>query len=149
MIDLSEDYLAIIKIIKGQFASLCWDENSTPDISGFTAPFLDNAQLCSSKRPVAFQTPDAFAKRMDTLRSTGTIQTFHEESVGLNLFVAGNVAVAAAGCKMLENESDITQDISVFLLLKSEGEWRILSQAWDIVEDINEWFTANSTSGIQ
>jgi hypothetical protein len=45
--------------------------------------------------------------------------------------VFGNVAVAIAHCDMLENGTDVNRGVEMLLLVKDEGMWRIVSQAWD------------------
>ena len=32
---------------------------------------------------------------------------------------------------MLENETEVNNDVSGYLLVKNEGEWRIAAHAWD------------------
>jgi hypothetical protein len=51
--------------------------------------------------------------------------------------VFGNVAVALGACEMLENGTEVTRDVSAFLLVKNEGEWSIVAQAGDLERDTN------------
>ena len=43
----------------------------------------------------------------------------------------GNVAVVLAASEMLENNSEVNHDVSGYLLVKTEGKWRIAAHAWD------------------
>jgi hypothetical protein len=45
--------------------------------------------------------------------------------------VFGNVAVALAACEMTENDADVQRGVEMLLLIKNEGTWQIVSQAWD------------------
>ena len=79
---------------------------------------------------------------MAGLRADGRIMVFEEKGVGLHIWVAGKVAVAMAGCEMHENRTDVTEDISAFLLVKNPDGWAIAAQAWDILPSIIEAFSA-------
>jgi hypothetical protein len=39
--------------------------------------------------------------------------------------------VAVAACEMTENDGAVNQGVEMLLLVKNEGAWRIVSQAWD------------------
>ena len=54
----------------------------------------------------------------------------------------GNIALALAGCIMLENGKKLTEDVSGFLLIKDHEGWRIAAQAWDYVDNIEAAFEA-------
>jgi len=43
----------------------------------------------------------------------------------------GNVAVVMAASELLENREEVNHDVSGYLLVKSEGRWRIAAHAWD------------------
>jgi hypothetical protein len=43
--------------------------------------------------------------------------------------VFGNVAVAV--CEMIEIGAETHRGVEMLLLIKDEGAWRIVSQAWD------------------
>ena len=49
----------------------------------------------------------------------------------MKILAFGNVAVVLAASEMLENETEVNQDVSGYLLVKSEGGWRIAAHAWD------------------
>lgn len=42
----------------------------------------------------------------------------------------GNVAMAMGMSWMLENGTEENRDISVYLLVKSDGRWQIVAHAW-------------------
>jgi hypothetical protein len=58
--------------------------------------------------------------------------SFEETPLGCTVNVFGNVAVAFAGCEMLENGSTLTRDVSAIVLVRDNGAWRIVAQAWDL-----------------
>ena len=63
--------------------------------------------------------------------SQTTLTTFNEVVLGTEVFVFGNVAVAIAACEMTENETEVSRGVEMLLLVKDQGAWRIVSQAWD------------------
>jgi hypothetical protein len=73
---------------------------------------------------------EAFVERMQELVGT-TLRSFHETVLGTEVQVFGNVAVAVAACEVLENGTDVNRSVEMMLLVKDEGVWRIVSQAWD------------------
>ena len=50
---------------------------------------------------------------------------------GMRFRIFGNIAVAIAVCQITENETQVTRGIEMMLLVKTEGRWQIISQAWD------------------
>lgn len=143
---VAQDRAEIAQLIKRQFRSLCWDETSPPDLMALNAAYVEGANLFASARPARGHSAQAFGERMAGLRDDGTIPVFEEKGVGLHIWVAGNVAVAMAGCEMHENRSEITEDISAFLLVKNPDGWAIASQAWDILPSITQAFAATGLS---
>jgi hypothetical protein len=61
----------------------------------------------------------------------GELQSFHERVLGTEIRIFGNVALAVVACEVTENETDISRSVEMLLLVKDEGQWRIVSQAWD------------------
>ncbi|MGC2330700.1 MAG: hypothetical protein WA581_04555 [Candidatus Acidiferrales bacterium] len=51
--------------------------------------------------------------------------------MGVDVRVFDKVAVAIAGCEMTENTA-INRGVEMILLIKNDGKWRIVSQAWDV-----------------
>jgi len=49
----------------------------------------------------------------------------------MQILVFGNVSVVLAASEMLENETEVNHDVSGYLLVKNEGEWRIAAHCWD------------------
>ena len=133
----------IAKLIATQFRSLCWTEDTLSDTQALTDAYQQGAQLFASARPARAQTAEEFAKHMSALRQSGRISVFEEKGVGLHIWVTGNVAVAMAGCEMHENQKDVAEDISAFLLIKNPDGWAIAAQAWDILPSISDAFAAN------
>lgn len=60
-----------------------------------------------------------------------TLRSFEETVLGSEVHVFGNVAVAVAACEMVENGAEVHRAVEMMLLVKDEGMWRIVSQAWD------------------
>ena len=63
--------------------------------------------------------------------ATNKLRSFSEAALGHEIRIFGNVAVAVAVCQMTENEMQVTRGIEMMLLVKTDGRWRIVSQAWD------------------
>ncbi|WP_019297959.1 MULTISPECIES: hypothetical protein [unclassified Leisingera] len=137
------DRKEIAALIARQFRALCWDEETPPDTSALTSAFLPNAQLFASARPARAQSARDFAARMAGLRDSGQIPVFEEKGRGLHIWVAGKVAIALAGCEMHENRTEVTEDISAFLLVRNPEGWVIAAQAWDILPSIAAAFSAS------
>lgn len=125
-----DDVLAIKAMIARQFSSLSWTPGASADWQAFTADFLAGAALYPAARPAKSQTIDRFVERMKSLVGT-TLRSFEETVLGSEVHVFGNVAVAVAACEMVENGAEVNRGVEMMLLVKDEGMWRIVSQAWD------------------
>ncbi|NER80860.1 MAG: hypothetical protein F6K42_15080 [Leptolyngbya sp. SIO1D8] len=124
-------------MIQSQFESLHWSVTHVPDWQTFTAGFFPEAQMFPAARPVQAKIISDFVARMELLRTNGTLTTFTEEAGSIHVWVIGQVAVAIAGCQMVENKQTVTRDISVFLLIKDQSTWRIAAQGWDLVNNFD------------
>ena len=144
---IAKERAAIAALIDRQFKALTWTEAEQGNAQDFFSGFHDDARLYAAARPASGQTATAFWNRMMGLREEGTLSTFEEKGDGLHIAIAGNIAVALAGCEMHENRSSVTRDISAFLLVKESTGWKIVSQAWDIVDAIGPVFAANGLQG--
>ncbi|WP_299951510.1 hypothetical protein [uncultured Ruegeria sp.] len=140
---IARDREEIAALIAAQFRALCWDEETPPDTQALAAAYLPEALLFASSRPASGQTAETFGNRMKALRDSGRISVFEEKGVGLHIWVTGNVAVAMAGCEMHENQNEVTEDVSAFLLVKNPPGWVIAAQAWDILPSIADAFAAS------
>lgn len=69
---------------------------------------------------------------MKGLEANGTLRSFRERMIGSNIHTNGNVAVAVAACEMIENDQEVTRDVSCILFIHDGGEWKIAQQAWDL-----------------
>jgi hypothetical protein len=69
--------------------------------------------------------------------SRTSLQSFHESFLGSAIQVFGNIAVAVAAVEITENDTQVSRSIEMMLLVKSNGAWRIASQAWDKASDAN------------
>lgn len=124
------DEHAIRTLIGAHFEGLNWTPNTTPDWATFAADFLPDASLFPAARPAQAKTLDEFVERMNGV-AQGSLHTFEEHSLGMQILVFGNVAVVLAASEMLENGTGVNHDVSGYLLVKNEGEWRIAAHAWD------------------
>ncbi len=126
------DIAAIKEVVGAQLRSLEWAPGKDADWATFRNGFLPGAMLFPAARPVQPQMVEHFVDRMNRLRANGTLGSFEETPLGCVVSVFGNVAVAMAGCEMLENGKTVTRDVSGFLLVRDGGCWRIAAQAWDM-----------------
>lgn len=137
--NIADDTRAIEQLIRSQFDAVRWDTGGDGQWNAFQAGFMAHAQLYAAARPAKPQTVPEFVARMRKLAADGTLRTFSERSLGVRIMIFGNVAVALAGCEMLENGADVTRDVSAYLLVKDASDrlatdpsaWRIAAQAWD------------------
>ena len=125
-----DDVRAIKAIVARQFASLTWTPSRDADWAAFVGDFLPDASLYPAARPARRQTVGGFVERMKSLQGA-TLRSFDEVVLGTEIRVFGNVAVAVAACEMTENESQVNRSVEMLLLVKDDGVWRIVSQAWD------------------
>jgi ketosteroid isomerase-like protein len=126
-----DDVRAIEAIVARQFASLCWSPGGGPDRDAFAADFAPDASLHPAARPARRQTVQGFLDRMEGLAGTD-LRRFHETVLGTEVRVFGNVATALAACEIRENGGSPSRGVEMMLLVKDEGRWRIVSQAWDV-----------------
>jgi ketosteroid isomerase-like protein len=134
--DQGDDIRAIEAIIARQFQSLNWTPAKPGDWDTFAGDFYPDASLFPAARPAKRQTVDAFVERIKGLSQT-TLHSFNETMLGTKVHVFGNVAVALGVCEILENDTDVTRNVEAFLLIKDDGAWRIVSQAWDRESESN------------
>lgn len=106
-------------LIRSQFDSIDWTPGRDGNWGRFEKGFLPAAQLFGAKRPAGPHSARDFTDRLKRLRGEGVLESFSEKGVGCEVFVIGNIAIAAAGCEMTENGSEVTRDVSVFLLVKN------------------------------
>jgi hypothetical protein len=55
------------------------------------------------------------------------------------------VAVAVAACEMTENDARVNRGVEMMLLIKTDSEWKIVAQAWDMEQ---AWDTENESRPI-
>jgi hypothetical protein len=124
------DAQAIRALVARQFSSLSWTELREADWSAFAGDFHEDASLWPSARPAKRQSVPGFLEQMQRLAKS-TLTSREERVVGTEVRVFGNIAVAAATCEMLENDGPPTRTVEMLLLVKDEGRWRVVAQAWD------------------
>jgi len=126
----TSDEDAIRALIGAHFEGLKWTPTTQPDWETFSADFLSDASLFPAARPAQAKTLDAFIERMNGV-AQGSLHHFEERTLGMQILVFGKVAVVLAASEMLENETEVNHDVSGYLLVKSEGAWRIAAHGWD------------------
>ena len=124
------DENAIRTLIGAHFQGLKWTPTARADWAKFAADFLPDASLFPAARPARAKTLDAFIERMNGV-AQGSLRSFEERTLGMQILVFGNVAVVLAASEMLENGAEVNHDVSGYLLVKDESEWRIAAHAWD------------------
>ena len=130
------DESQIRALIGAHFDALKWSPGSNPDWKTFSTDFLPEAQLFPAARPVQAKSLNEFIERMNRV-AQGSLQDFEERTLGMTIERFGNVAVVMAASEMLENKEEVNHDVSGYLLVKSEGRWRIAAHAWDKASEDN------------
>ena len=128
------DESQIRALIGAHFDALKWSPGSNPDWETFSTDFLPEAQLFPSSRPVKAKSLNDVIERMNRVAQE-SLQDFEERTLGMTIQRFGNVAVVMASSEMLENKAEVNHDVSGYLLVKSEGRWRIAAHAWDKATD--------------
>jgi hypothetical protein len=128
------DEQAIRDLIGAHFEPLRWGPGTRADWARFSADFLPEALLVPAARPARGKSLEAFIDRMNAA-AQGSLESFEERAMGMQCLVFGNVAVVLAASEMLENGTEVNHDVSGYLLVKSEGSWRIAGHAWDRAND--------------
>ena len=124
------DENAIRALIGAHFQGLKWTPAARADWAKFAADFRPDASLFPAARPARAKTLDAFIERMEGV-AQGSLRSFEERTLGMQVLVFGNVAVVLAASEMVENGTEVNHDVSGYLLVKDEDEWRIAAHAWD------------------
>ncbi len=118
------DENAIRALVDTHFEGLKWTPTTRPDWATFAADFLPDASLFPAARPAQAKTLDAFIERMNGV-AKGSLRSFEERTLGMRVLVFGNLAVVLAASELVENGTEVNHDVSGYLLVKDEGEWRI------------------------
>jgi hypothetical protein len=129
-----DDDAEIRSLIGQHFEAMRWRPGADPDWNRFRKDFLPEAVLLGAARPVTVRSLDAFIDRMETV-ARANLQVFEEHTRGMKILHFGNVAVVLAASELLENGADVSHDVSGYLLVKSDGTWRIAAHAWDQAGD--------------
>ncbi len=124
------DEKKIRALIGAHFQGLKWTPNTRADWAEFGADFLPDASLFPAARPAQAKTLNEFIERMNGV-AQGSLRSFEERTLGMQVLVFGNVAVVLAASEMVENEKEVNHDVSGYLLVKDGGDWRIAAHAWD------------------
>lgn len=130
------DEEAIRQVVSRQFGSLDWCEGKDADWQAFAGDFHSDASLFPSARPAQKQTVEGFMERMKGLAHRD-LRSFRERLLGTEVSIFGNVAIAMAACEITENNDKVSRGVEAILLIKDNGAWRIVSQAWDMEREGN------------
>ena len=128
------DEEAIRALIGNHFEALHWAPGLEADWERFAADFLPDAQLFPAARPVQTKSVEGFIARMKSV-ALGGLHSFEEHTRGMRIMRFGNIAVVLASSELLENGAETDHDVSGYLLVKTDGDWRIAAHAWDEVAD--------------
>lgn len=128
------DVTAIRELIRHEL-SLSWSREKDGNWDVFTNTFLPDGALFPAARPVKPQTLDQFLGRLKQLRADGKLHTFEVNPLGCDVQVFGNVAIAFAVCRLLENQTTTNHELNATLLVREAEGWRIAAQAWDVESD--------------
>ena len=128
--DGKSDEKEIRALIGAHFEGLNWTPNTQADWTKFGADFLPDASLFPAARPAQANTLNEFIERMNSV-AQGSLRSFEECTLGMQVLVFGNVAVVMAASELVENGAEVNHDVSGYLLVKKDGEWRIAAHAWD------------------
>lgn len=126
----------IRQLVGEHFEPMCWGKGTEPAWNRFRDDFHEGAVLCGAARPAQPRSVESFIDRMEKV-ARKNLHSFQEHTRGLKILRFGNVAVVLAISELLENGAETNQDISGYLLVKSEGSWSILGHAWDQVSEDN------------
>lgn len=121
-------------LIGDHFEAMRWGESAEPDWERFRQDFHPDAALCGALRPAQLRRVEEFINRMETV-ARKNLHSFEEHTRGVQILQFGNIAVVLAMSELLENGEDVNHDVSGYLLVKSEGCWKIIAHAWDQVSD--------------
>ncbi len=124
------DEKAIRALIGAHFQGLKWTPTTQADWPTFAADFLPDASLFPAARPARAKTLDEFIERMNGV-AQGSLRSFEERTLGMQVLDFGNVAVVLAASELIENGTEVNHDVLGYLLVKDESEWRIAAHAWD------------------
>ncbi len=124
------DEKAIRALIGAHFQGLKWTPTTQADWPTFAADFLPDASLFPAARPARAKTLDEFIERMNGV-AQGSLRSFEERTLGMQVLDFGNVAVVLAASELIENGTEVNHDVHGYLLVKDESEWRIAAHAWD------------------
>jgi hypothetical protein len=127
----SDDVQAIARLLENAFDAISWTPEKAPDWATFFAPYLDGANLVPSARPAVLTDPDTFRTRMDAQRDDGALSHLEEQSAGLFVKVFGSIAIAANAFRGQVNRSAEIGGVNMYLLVKTDGGWKIACVAWD------------------
>ncbi|TPM32887.1 nuclear transport factor 2 family protein [Mesorhizobium sp. B2-3-4] len=130
------DGTAIRAIIARQFASLSWGEGRAPGWEDFAGDFLDGASLYPAARPAKRTSVADFVERMRGLSRT-SLRSLDETMLGADIRVFGNIATATVAAEMTENGAETNRSMEMLLLVRSDGAWKIVAQAWDRASEAN------------
>ncbi|WP_258581898.1 nuclear transport factor 2 family protein [Mesorhizobium sp. AR02] len=133
---MGTDEDVIRAVIDRQFASLSWDESIAPGWDDFVGDFLDGASLYPAARPARRISVVDFVERMRGLSRT-SLRSLQETVLGTDICVFGNIAIAAVAAEMIENSAETSRSMEMLLLVKSQGQWKIVAQAWDRANEAN------------
>ncbi len=131
---MSADEREIRELIGAHFDALGWNEGELPDWDRFLADFHPDAVLYGAARPAQKRSLPEFVERMNGVATGGNLRVFRESTKTMELRIFGNIAVVTAASHLLENGTEENIDVSGYLLVKTDGAWKIAAHVWDTVD---------------
>ncbi len=126
-----DDVEAIGRLMAELFEAISWSPESPPDWQRFSQPCLDDLLMVPAARPAKTTALQPFMEMMQKQRDDGNLVNFNERTLGHHVRVFGNIAIAMCGFETRINDGDPQRGVNAFMLVKSEGSWRIAAMSWD------------------
>ena len=127
---MTSDELQIRELIHRQCGDISCAVDTPLDWLTCSRDFFDGALVFQAHRPVDAIPVEHLSTRMGELRDCTDAAHRRERVTHVEVLIFERVAVALAGCQLLDDERDVTCDVNAFLLIKDQGRWLIASQAW-------------------
>lgn len=121
-------------LVRDHFEGMKWNKQEEPDWERFRGDFFPGAVLCGAARPAQLRSLDEFIERMEAV-ARKNLESFEEHTRSMKILKFGSIAVVLAVSELLEDGTDVSQDVSGYLLVKSDDDWKIIAHTWDQAGD--------------
>lgn len=128
---MDNDLQAIQQLMRELYQSISFQRNQPPDWSTLRNCFWDKAQLIrAGLSGIEHYTMDRFSEWVEQARSNG-LGSFLEEETDASTHMMGSLAHRASHYRATIEGGSI-EGVNSIQLLKSQGEWKIISLLWDV-----------------